>query len=47
MANKRKPKLLEQKDGERLDTGVTGTAGRVDPTMEPLEEVDRAEDAGR
>ena len=34
-------KLLEEKDGERLDTGATGTPGRADPAMATLGEVDR------
>ena len=40
-------KLLEEKDGERLDTGTTGTPGRADPAMATVGEVDRAEDRGR
>ena len=40
-------KLLEKKDGERLDTGTTGATGHADPAMATLEEVDRAEDTGR
>jgi hypothetical protein len=40
-------KLMEQKDGERMDTGTTGAAGKADPAMATLEEVDGAEDAGR
>ena len=40
-------KLMEQKDGERLDIGTTGTAGQADPAMATLGEVDRAEDEGR
>ncbi len=40
-------KLLEEKDGEQLDTGTTGTASRTDPAMATLGTVDRAEDAGR
>lgn len=40
-------KLLEEKDGERLDTGATGAAVKTDPEMETLEKVDRAKDADR
>ncbi len=40
-------KLLEENDGEQLDTGTTGTAGRTDPAMATLGEVDRAKDSGR
>jgi hypothetical protein len=40
-------KLLEEKDGERLDTGKTGTASEADPTMATLGEVDGSEDRGR
>jgi len=40
-------KLLEEKDGERLDFGATCTPGQADPAMAPLGEVDRAEDRGR
>ncbi len=40
-------KLMEQKDGEWLDTGTTGTAGQADPAMATLGEVDRAEDESR
>ena len=39
--------LIEQEDNERLDTGTTGTAGKTDPAMVALGEVDGAEDAGR
>ena len=39
-------KLLEEKDDERLDTGTTGKAGRADPTMATLGEVDGTEDGG-
>ena len=35
-------KLLEKKDGERLDTGTTRTPGRTDPAMATLGEVNRA-----
>ena len=37
-------KLLEETDGERLDTGAAGAAGRADPAMATVGEVDRAED---
>lgn len=40
-------KLLEEKDGERLDTRATGTAGRTNPEMAALGEVDRTEDTNR
>ena len=40
-------KLMEQKDCERLDTGTTGKAGKADPAMATLGEVDGAEDADR
>jgi hypothetical protein len=40
-------KLMEQKDGERLDIGTTGKAGKADPAMATLGEIDGAEDAGR
>ena len=42
-----KSKLMEQKDGERLDTGTTGAAGKADPAMATVGEIDRAKDAGR
>ena len=38
--------LLEQKDGKRLDTRATGTAGRVDPAMATLGEINRTEKSG-
>ena len=38
-------KLLEDNDGERLDTGAAGTAGRTDPDLAPLGAVDRTENA--
>ena len=38
-------KLLEEKDGERLDTGTTGTTGPVDPAMATVGEVNGAADA--
>ena len=44
---KQQSKLLEQTDGERLDTGTTGKAGKADPAMATLGEVDGTEDAGR
>ena len=34
-------KLLEEKDGERLDTGAAGKAGEVDSEMAPLGKVER------
>jgi hypothetical protein len=37
-------KQLEQTDGERLDTGTTGTAGKDNPAMATVGEVDGAED---
>lgn len=40
-------KLLEEKDGERLDTGTACTPSRADPAMATVGEVDRAEDRGR
>ena len=40
-------KLLEEKDGERLDTGTTSAPGQADPAMATLGEVDRAEDRDR
>lgn len=39
--------LLEQKDGERLDTRKKSTTGEVDPAMATLGEVDGTEDKGR
>jgi hypothetical protein len=38
---------MEKKDGERLDTGTTGTTGKADPAMATVGEVDGAEDKGR
>lgn len=38
-------KLLEQNDGERLDFGAAGTAGRANPAMAPLGKGDRTKDA--
>lgn len=40
-------KLLEEKDGERLDIGTTSTSGGVDPAMATLGEVDGSKHAGR
>lgn len=40
-------KLLEEKDGERLDPGTACTPGRADPAMATVGEVDRAEDRRR
>jgi hypothetical protein len=40
-------KLMEQKDGERMDIGTTGTSGKADPAMATVGEVDGAEDKGR
>jgi hypothetical protein len=40
-------KLMERKVDERMDTGTTGKAGKADPAMTTLGEVDGAEDAGR
>lgn len=39
-----KNELLEEQDVERLDTGAKGAAGKVDPAMAPVGEVDRSED---
>ena len=39
--------LLEQTDGKRLDTGAACTAGRADPAMATVGEIDRAEDSSR
>lgn len=39
-------KLLEVKDGERLDTRATGTAGGLDPDMATVGQVNRAKDGG-
>ena len=39
--------LMEQKDGERMDIGTTGKAGKADPAMATVGEVDGAEDKGR
>jgi hypothetical protein len=40
-------RLLEQKDGKRLDTGETGTAGGIDPEMATMGKIDRAQDNRR
>jgi hypothetical protein len=40
-------KLLEEKDGERLEPGTACTPGQADPAMATVGEVDRAEDRGR
>ena len=40
-------KLLEETDGERLDTGAAGAAGGADPAAVPVGEVERAENTGR
>ena len=37
-----KTELLEAGDGERLDTGTAGAAGRDDPHLAPVGEIDRA-----
>ena len=37
-------KLMEQKDGKRLDAGTTGTAGSADQGMATVGAVDRAKD---
>jgi hypothetical protein len=39
--------LLEQKDGERLDTGTTSTTSKADPAMATVGKVDGAEDGSR
>ncbi len=39
-------KLLEENDGERLDIGAAGAAGRANPAMAPLGKGDRTKDAG-
>jgi len=39
--------LLEKKDGERLDPGTADAAGRANPAMATLGEVDRAENPQR
>ena len=40
-------KLMEEKDGKRLDTGTTCTPGQADPAMATVGEVDRAENRRR
>lgn len=40
-------KLLEVKDGERLDTGAAGTAGRADQELASVGALDGAKDSGR
>ena len=40
-------KLLEQTHGERLDTGTAGTASGLNPDMEAVGAVRRAENASR
>lgn len=40
-------KLLEAQDGQRLDTGATGTAGGANPSLAAVEAVHRAEDGSR
>ena len=40
-------KLLEENNGEWLDMGAEGAAGRADPAMAPMGKVDRTKDAGR
>jgi hypothetical protein len=39
--------LMEQKDGERLDTGTTGTTSQADPAMATVGEIDGTKDKGR
>ena len=39
-----KSKLLEESDGERLDTGATGTPSRADSALATVGAIDRAED---
>jgi hypothetical protein len=39
-------KLLEAKDGERLDTGAASAAGRANQELEAVGAIHRAEDAG-
>ena len=39
--------LLEQKDGEGLDTRTTGTTGKADPEMATVGEIDGTKDKGR
>ena len=40
-------KLLEQTDGERLDTGTTSTAGGADTPMEAVGAINRAKNRRR
>jgi hypothetical protein len=40
-------KLMEKKDGDRLDTGTTGTTGKADPAMATVGEIDGTKDKGR
>lgn len=40
-------KLLEEKDGQRLDTGAAGTTSGLDSDMVPMEAIDGAEDGRR
>jgi hypothetical protein len=40
-------KLLEEKDGERLDTEAAGTPGQADPAMATLGEIDGSKDNRR
>jgi hypothetical protein len=39
-------KLLKQKHSERLDIRTTGKAGKADPAMATVEEIDGAENKG-
>ena len=39
-------KLMEQKDGERLDTGTTSTTSQADPAMAAVGKIDGTKDAG-
>ena len=41
------PEQLESSDGERVDAGTAGTAGRGDPALATVDAVDRTEDGGR
>jgi len=43
----RKNKLLEKKDGERLDSGKTCTPSQADPTMATVGEINRTEELVR
>jgi hypothetical protein len=40
-------KLLEKKDGERLDTGTTSPTSQADPAMATMGEIDGTKDKGR